>query len=201
MERKKLVIILDPAHGSDTPGKCSPDGIHREYKWSRKVLKDLEKRLKDNGYRVEYTTISENEPGLNYRKNIASTLKIDKDQTKFLLSLHNNAAGDGSKWMNARGIEIFTTKGQTKSDEYADIIMKQLMKDFSDLTFRTDKSDGDLDKESNFTVLIGSGYYAVLLEWLFQDNEDDVELLDCSICNKNLTYSLYKAIETINNTL
>lgn len=40
-----------------------------------------------------------------------------------------------------------------------------------------DLSDGDNDKESKFTVLMGSGYSAVLLEWLFQDNREDVALL------------------------
>jgi N-acetylmuramoyl-L-alanine amidase len=29
---KKLVIILDPAHGEEVAGKRSPDGLFREYK-------------------------------------------------------------------------------------------------------------------------------------------------------------------------
>jgi N-acetylmuramoyl-L-alanine amidase len=27
----KPIILLDPAHGEETPGKRSPDGNHREY--------------------------------------------------------------------------------------------------------------------------------------------------------------------------
>ena len=33
--KKNITIILDPAHGEDVPGKRSPDGVHREYRWSR----------------------------------------------------------------------------------------------------------------------------------------------------------------------
>ena len=31
--KKNITIILDPAHGEDVPGKRSPDGVHREYRW------------------------------------------------------------------------------------------------------------------------------------------------------------------------
>ena len=174
---KKLVLILDPAHGEETPGKRSPDGKHREYKWSRNILKKLDCLLKQNDYRVEYTTTTDNEPGLTIRKNFASNLKVDSNQTKLLISLHNNAAGNGSQWMKASGIEVFTTVGQTKSDTYAEIVINQLQKDFAELKFRLDTSDGDKDKEENFTVLTGSGYTAMLIEWLFQDNKEDVEYL------------------------
>jgi len=34
----KYLYILDPAHGANTPGKRSPDGKHREYKWSREII-------------------------------------------------------------------------------------------------------------------------------------------------------------------
>jgi N-acetylmuramoyl-L-alanine amidase len=50
---KRLVVILDPAHGIDTPGKRSPDGVHLEYIWSRKVCRMLEQALKQKGFKVE----------------------------------------------------------------------------------------------------------------------------------------------------
>lgn len=66
--------------------------------------------------------------------------------------------------MGARGFSIYTTKGKTNSDIIAEIIMKQLMSDFPELKTRVDKSDGDLDKEENFTVLVKSNCPAVLIE-------------------------------------
>ncbi len=191
---KKLVIILDPAHGEDVAGKRSPCGTHLEYEWSRKILGQLYIKLIDHNYRVEYTTISELEPGLSYRRNIASKIEVNNDQSKLMISLHNNAAGIGTEWMKARGIEIFTTIGETKSDKYAKIVYDQLKSDFPDLTFRG-------LKESNFAVLKGSNYYAMLIEWLFQDNKEDVELLKNETVNNELIESLFKAIEKINETL
>nr|DAJ30045.1 MAG TPA: Cell wall hydrolase autolysin [Caudoviricetes sp.] len=198
---KKLVIILDCAHGADVKGKCSPDGTHREYKWSRLICGKLRDKLESLGYRVEYTNKTENEIGLSQRKNIANNIKIDSDQVKFLISLHNNAAGNGSNWTNATGFEIFTSKGQTLSDKFAQVIMSNLQKDFPEsngFKHRVDLTDGDLDKEENFTVLMGN-YYGILLEWLFQDNKEDVKLLNDEIINNKLIDSLVKSINYIND--
>lgn len=198
---KKLVIILDCAHGADVKGKCSPDGTHREYKWSRLICGKLRDKLKLSGYRVEYTNETENEIGLSQRKNIANNIKIDSNQVKFLISLHNNAAGNGSNWTNATGFEIFTSKGQTLSDKFAQVIMSNLQMDFPEsngFKHRVDLTDGDLDKEENFTVLMGN-YYAILLEWLFQDNKEDVKLLNNEIINDKLIDSLVKSINYIND--
>lgn len=198
---KKLVIILDCAHGADVKGKCSPDGTHREYKWSRLICGKLRDKLESLGYRVEYTNKTENEIGLSQRKNIANNIKIDSDQVKFLISLHNNAAGNGSNWTNATGFEIFTSKGQTLSDKFAQVIISNLQKDFPEsngFKHRVDLTDGDLDKEENFTVLMGN-YYGILLEWLFQDNKEDVKLLNDEIINNKLIDSLVKSINYIND--
>lgn len=198
---KKLVIILDCAHGADVKGKCSPDGTHREYKWSRLICGKLRDKLESLGYRVEYTNKTENEIGLSQRKNIANNIKIDSDQVKFLISLHNNAAGNGSNWTNATGFEIFTSKGQTLSDKFAQVIMSNLQKDFPEsngFKHRVDLTDGDLDKEENFTVLMGN-YYGILLEWLFQDNKENVKLLNDEIINNKLIDSLVKSINYIND--
>ena len=198
---KKLVIILDCAHGADVKGKCSPDGTHREYKWSRLICGKLRDKLESLGYRVEYTNKTENDIGLSQRKNIANNIKINSDQVKFLISLHNNAAGNGSNWTNATGFEIFTSKGQTLSDKFAQVIMSNLQKDFPEsngFKHRVDLTDGDLDKEENFTVLMGN-YYGILLEWLFQDNKEDVKLLNDEIINNKLIDSLIKSINYIND--
>lgn len=198
---KKLVIILDCAHGANVKGKCSPDGTHREYKWSRLICGKLRDKLESLGYRVEYTNKTENEIGLSQRKNIANNIKINSDQVKFLISLHNNAAGNGSNWTNATGFEIFTSKGQTLSDKFAQVIMSNLQKDFPEsngFKHRVDLTDGDLDKEENFTVLMGN-YYGILLEWLFQDNKEDVKLLNDEIINNKLIDSLIKSINYIND--
>ena len=178
---RRLLPIIDFAHGSDVAGKQSPDGRHKEYLWSRKVGKMLAERLKREGFEVAFTNTKDTEIGLSRRKEIANNLDAPRGGTKFLLSLHNNAAGMGNEWCAARGFEIWTTKGQTRSDLFATVIFEQLQEDFpttDGYKHRTDPSDGDPDKEANFTVLMGNNYWGVLLEWLFQDNPDDVALLE-----------------------
>lgn len=196
--KKSIVIILDPAHGANIAGKCSPDKVHFEYLWSRERVKNLKVMLLNLGYEVYLTTDSINEPGLTKRKNFAT--QIRRGAKKVLLSLHNNAAGNGSKWMNARGVEVFTTPGVTNSDICADLILRQFKKDFPDLKLRYNRDAYlDKDKESKFTVLMGADYMGVLIEWLFQDNKDDVELLQSDDMNRNFENSIVSAIEEINN--
>ena len=32
-----MKILIDNGHGYDTKGKCSPDGLFREYRWTRQA--------------------------------------------------------------------------------------------------------------------------------------------------------------------
>lgn len=191
MITKDLVIILDPAHGEDVQGKRSPDGRHLEYQWSRKICSMLTNKLLDLGFQVELTNHSKKEIGLSKRRDIANRVIIPNLRAKKLLvSLHNNAAGDGTKWINARGFEVWTSKGETLSDKYAQVIMERLIKDFPELKARINKPQPlEIDKEENFTVLMGN-YPAVLIEWLFQDNKEDVDLLEDDVMNSRLVSSL-----------
>lgn len=201
---RRVLVIIDFAHGADVAGKRSPDGKHLEYLWSRKVGNWLAESLRDKGFEVAFTNTSNNEIGLSKRKNIANELDTPRGGVKILLSLHNNAAGDGTSWKTARGFEIYTAKGQTRSDLFADVVFRQLEKDFpytDGYKARMDTSDGDMDKESNFTVLMGNSYWAMLLEWLFQDNEADVKLLQDEMVNHKLVDSLTQAFITIDENL
>lgn len=40
-----MTILLDPGHGSDTPGKRSPDGHFREYAYNRHLAIEIRNRL------------------------------------------------------------------------------------------------------------------------------------------------------------
>lgn len=200
---KKLVVILDPAHGEYVSGKASPDFTHREYLWSRSICKSLEYKLTSRGFKVYTTNPSIGEIGLSKRKQNANNIEILPGETKFLVSLHNNAAGDGKLWKKARGFEIYTSPGQTVSDKFADIIFEHIKESFKDVqgfNLRADYSDGDPDKEANFTVLMGA-YFAVLIEWLFMDNIEDLKLLKDESMNERFIDTLVSALEEINSKL
>lgn len=186
-------IILDMAHGLDTPGKCSPDRTHYEWEWSRKILYAVKEGLEAKGVKCVLSNDKPTEIGLlNRVKNMNNVT-----EKAFVFSLHNNAAGMG-EWKTARGASIWTTKGVTASDAFATYISMQLQKDIPEAgKWRFDYySDKDLDWESNFTVLM-SKHPSVLLEWLFQDNKEDLLLIKNEDINKKLINSLIEVLQHI----
>lgn len=199
---KKLVIILDPAHGADVKGKQSPDGSHKEYLWSRNIINKMKPLLERQGFEVFLSNQTINEIGLTKRANYATNLKVNPGQYKLLISFHNNAAGSDGRWYNARGVEIYTSSPVTMSDKFSTIALNQLKVDFPALYFRYGGNNpNDLDKDRDFTVLTGKGYYSMLVEWLFQDNELDVALLRDSTVNQRFIDSMVKAINEMERSL
>ena len=90
-----------------------------------------------------------------------------------LVSIHANAAGNGSAWMNAKGWSCYTSKGKTASDQVAECLYDAFEAEFQDRKIRKDMSDGDRDWEENFYVLEKSKCPAVLLENFFYDNREE----------------------------
>ena len=94
-----------------------------------------------------------------------------------LISIHVNAAGNGTKWLNATGWSCYTSKGQTQSDKLAECLYEAAIKNFPGKRVRTDKSDGDPDWEESFYSLRKTLCPAVLTENFFMDNHSDLEYL------------------------
>ncbi|MBX2871147.1 MAG: N-acetylmuramoyl-L-alanine amidase [Saprospiraceae bacterium] len=116
----------------------------------------------------EYLDIS-----LHYRVNVANW--YHKNFKKGLyISNHANASGSGK----ARGFEVYTTKGKTKSDKVATLLYDNVQELLGDrIKYRPSRSDGDPDKEANFFVIARTAMPAILVEHLFFDNFDDATLL------------------------
>ena len=106
--------------------------------------------------------------------------KYRGDRAVFV-SLHSNAIGNSISGpsVNARGISIFTSVGQTESDSLADNLYEAFKQNpLTGLTVRRgDWSDGDEDHEANFYVLRNTLGPAVLVECGFFTNIDDVKAL------------------------
>ena len=94
-----------------------------------------------------------------------------------LVSFHVNAAGNGSKWINATGWSVFTCSGHTESDKLAECLCEAAIKNFPGRRIRTDFSDGDSDWEEQFYILRKSWCPAVLTENFFMDSRSDLEYL------------------------
>ena len=169
-----MKVLIDPGHGIDTPGKRSPDGLFREYLWNRQVADLILEGLVSAGVDASLVVTETNDVSLRNRVNRVNTICNRLGASNVLLvSIHANAAGNGSAWMNANGWSCYTSKGQTKSDQVAECLYDAFEEEFQDRKIRKDMSDGDRDWEENFYVLAKSRCPAVLLENFFYDNREE----------------------------
>ena len=169
-----MKILIDPGHGIDTPGKRSPDGLFREYLWNRQVADLILEGLVSAGVDASLVVTETNDVTLRNRVNRVNTICNRLGASNVLLvSIHANAAGNGSAWMNAQGWSCYTSRGKTKSDQVAECLYDAFEAEFQDRKIRKDMSDGDRDWEENFYVLEKSKCPAVLLENFFYDNREE----------------------------
>lgn len=169
-----MKVLIDNGHGSNTPGKCSPDGRLKEYAYAREIAVRLEAELRKKGIDAERIVKEEIDVPLSERCRRANEYKAGDT---FLVSIHCNAAGNGSEWMQARGWEAWTSIGKTKADKLATSLYEAAEECLPGMKIRKDMSDGDPDKESQFYILKHTKCPAVLTENLFQDNREDVDFL------------------------
>ena len=174
-----MKILIDNGHGIQTKGKRSPDGTLLEYSYTRDLAREVVKILQSRGYDSELLVPEDDDIPLSerVRRTNAHCQALGKSNV-ILISLHLNAAGDGTKWMNATGWSCYTCKGQTESDRLADCLYKAAEQILKSQTIRTDYArDGDPDWEENFYILRHSLCPAVLVECFFMDNKNDQKYL------------------------
>jgi len=171
---KKYTFLLDAGHGIDTPGKRSPvwsDGTQLlEYEFNRGVVSKIEGLAKKLGINTFNVCPEIEDTSLKTRVKRANSYAAQHpDEQCIYVSVHGNAAGVEA----AKGIEVFTSPGQTKSDLIATEFVEALQDSGVDLKLRLDHSDGDPDKESRFYVLIHTSMPAILTENGFFTNEEE----------------------------
>lgn len=147
-------------------------------------------RMLDDQYNI-VTTVDEYDSrdlSLSYRVRVAN--QFPASQTIFV-SIHNNAFNS-----NARGFEIYTTRGVTKSDALAESIANAVEPYYKELNLklRYDTTDGDKDKEAEFYVLKRTNCPAVLIECLFFDNAEDYALLKDAEFVKEISWRIFLGI-------
>jgi N-acetylmuramoyl-L-alanine amidase len=173
-----MKIFIDNGHGLMTAGKRSPDGQFREPFYNREIARRVVSDLLDRGYDAELLVPEDDDISLAERvRRINAACFLLGKQNVILVSIHVNAAGNGSKWLNATGWSVYTCKGQTASDKLAECLCQAAIKNFPGHRIRTDMSDGDMDWEEGFYILRKSLCPAVLTENFFMDSRDDLEYL------------------------
>ena len=173
-----MIILIDNGHGRETPGKRSVDGKLLEWKYTREIADDVVTILKGAGLDARRLVTEDYDVSLLERvKRINKVCSQYGGSNVVMVSIHCNAAGNGSAWANATGWECWTTKGQNNSDVLADCLYNRAEQNLKGQKIRTDMSDGDKDKEAGFYVIKGANCPAVLTENFFMDNKKDCEFM------------------------
>lgn len=180
----KLLIILDPGHGGaikgvyQTPGKRSPkfdDGsVLYEGVNNRDNVNRIMTALKAEG--IDCVDIVKSNKDIPLQDRVLAANELSKTRKCVYISFHSDAAGDGVYWHPASGISVYTSVGDTPSDPLAEIMLNELAANFGNkVKWRTDKTDGDADKEENFYVLKNTICPAMLIECGFHTNKDEAK--------------------------
>lgn len=159
-------LVLDPGHGGSDPGAVARTGL-KECDVALMYCKAIEREIHliaPGEFDIEFTHSGEGK-SLDDRCVMANAFGADA-----FVSIHCNAAEN----TEARGFEVFTTRGNTGADAIATNLYNRVRNEFSNgLKPRHDWSDGDPDREANFYVLAHTVMPAVLFELGFITNDWD----------------------------
>lgn len=196
--------VIDAGHGGlDKEGKYTtdptkgkfftfPDGFTiYEGVINRQIANKLHNALKQLG--IEFALVYDEVEDWSLTKRVALVNKLHKKYGNcILLDLHSNAGGGKGK-----GIELFTSPGETDSDPLAHMFAKIYMNHFPEWPFRKDIVTKELDKEANFTMVTDTHCPAILFENFFFDERKQADLLVTSHFQQRIVNVLVAGIQEI----
>lgn len=175
-----MKILIDAGHGSNTPGKQSPDGRLKEYEWARDIADRLEAKLKTKEYDVERIVPETYDISITTRCNRVNTIcKHVGAKNVVLVSIHNNAAGNGS-WGTAKGFSVFVSKNaSSNSKKLASIFTDEAIARnmIGNRSVPADKYWTWSWTKADIGILKGTACPAVLTENGFMDNKEECDYL------------------------
>lgn len=191
----RYLWLLDAGHGGlDANGNyvTAPHKMfdHVDFKIyegevNRIITKKLIQKLNSAGikYRLIHNEVRDTPL---FERVIKADVIYRTDPNSIYLSIHCNAGG-------GRGIEFYTSPGQTKSDIFCSAFLK-VFDDWGKFRLRKDYSDGDADKEANFYVLRKTDCPALMAELLFFDNKQEALYLMSKKGTDELAEKLFQSI-------
>jgi N-acetylmuramoyl-L-alanine amidase len=194
----KYTWLIDSGHGGSrvngdyitAPAKMfehSPEEIFYEGVFNRQIKTLLMGMLWEADIHCIDVCPTEEDVPLSVRVDVINSY-YKKYKNAVLISLHSNAGG-------GRGFEIWTSYGQTRSDKFAGVVGAELVRSFPGIKFRSDTSDGDIDKEAAFYILKYTHCPAILPECLFFDNYEDYKLLSDPEFRINYAQALNRSMQ------
>lgn len=195
-----MLIVIDCGHNySDTWQKMSPireDGTRfYEYENNRKIgrLLSMELDRLDIPYIYTIHPDDRNDKSLANRVGIANSIAYKEGKNNVLfLSIHSDAYGMADKWYDdIIGFSIFTSKGNTLSDKYAEVFLKNYKEGLGDNSKVRDEYD------KNYYVLAKTICPAILLENGFYTSHKDLDFIDSDEGRKKIVDIIVKSIQEI----
>lgn len=175
-----MKILIDNGHGINTLGKTSPDGRLKEYEWARDIAGRLEAKLKTKGFDVERIVPETNDISITTRCNRVNAIcKQVGAKNVVLVSIHNNAAGNGS-WGTAKGFSVFVSKNaSSNSKKFASIFTDEAIarKMMGNRSVPAEKYWTWSWTKADIGILKGTACPAVLTENGFMDNKEECDYL------------------------
>lgn len=215
MKRPKLykknntIVLIDNGHGADnyTNGKCSPlldesfdlddptvyNGRFREGNFNRIIAKSLAEEL--NSYGIEAKLIVPEDEDISLReraRRVNSYWQKHTEKDIIFISIHANAAGDGTKWNNATGFSAHVASN-------AGIWSKRwASRTWAAAMTNGYKGNRAVPREqfivNDFYIIRHTAPPCILVENLFYDNKDDLRKLMDPTHRKNITRYLAAGI-------
>ena len=147
-------VAAKPSEEIRQADQFAGDALNVYYLWNRQIADLVIARLVTRGVDASLVVTETNDISLRTR-----AMRVNRicdqvgTQNVLLVSIHSNAAGNGSSWMNAKGWSCYTTPGKTGSDEFAECFYDAFSRAFPERRMRRDLTDGDSDYEENFYIL------------------------------------------------
>lgn len=196
-----MIVLIDNGHGINTLGKRSPDGRLLEYKYTREIARRLVAELTARGYNAVLLTPEDYDVSISERvRRVNAYCAKYGSHNVVLLSIHNNAAGNGD-WYTARGwLSIVDDNSSAASKRLAGLLFNEVAK-------RGLKTRQPVPSQKYYYyhqalgksgvrlgILKNTKCPAVLTENFFQDNKEDVDWMLTEKGKKTIVDIHYDAI-------
>lgn len=187
-------VILDCGHGKSTPGKRSPiweDGTQFfEWEGNRQIGRAAAQYLQHLGWTVLFTVEPNDPTDVSLSERIIRSNAFYKLHPEaFQISIHSN----GFSRESANGYEVFTSKGQTKSDKISRIWIEEHGKKFPNLLNRG-------HKEANF-AMNRVKCPSILIESMFHTNKKECDILNSREGREKIAIGIVETCERVNKEL
>lgn len=170
-----MKVLIDNGHGENTPGKRSPDGRLQEWAYTREIADMVVLGLRKHGIDAERIVKENIDVPLSERCKRANNIYRETRKNAILVSIHCNAAGNGTSWMNARGWGVYVSDNASFNSKMLASFLAQVAIS-KGVTVRKQAPGQDYWVQ-NLAICRDTNCPAVLTENFFQDNKEDVECL------------------------